>query len=131
MASFTQRLESAIDYLIILLQINAPKKTGNLALNAIRKAYDPVTSYPMIVIGGEIAPYAIYTNEPWIADKWNGAENPNLYWVQNTIEQAKPQLIMILSGEVTLDEVREWQGALNLNLDQQFSNLSASYMASQ
>lgn len=129
MATFTERLESAVDFLIILMQINAPKKTGNLALNAIRKAWDPVTGYPMIVIGGEPAPYAIYTNEPWVAEKWKGTINPNMYWVQKTIEQARPQLILILSGEVTIEEVQEWQGIQSQVLDQQFSDLASSNMA--
>ena len=47
-------------------------------------------------IGGEPAPYATYTNEPWISEKWNGKQNPNQGWIQNGISSALPTLQSIL-----------------------------------
>lgn len=105
MLTYAQRIEQAVDYLLLWLQIRAPKDTGNLALNGIRKAFDPETQTALIVIGGEVAPYAVYTNEPWIDDRWNGAQNPNQGWIQFAIEEARPVLIMILSGTMTQEDV--------------------------
>ena len=105
MLTYAQRIEQAVDYLLLWLQIRAPKDTGNLALNGIRKAYDPETQTALIVIGGEVAPYAIYTNEARIDDRWNGAQNPNQGWIQFAIEEARPVLIMILSGTMTQEDV--------------------------
>lgn len=119
--SYAARVEQAVDYLVILLKLRAPKKTGNLATNAIRKAWDGKSIYPIIVIGGEPAPYAIYTNEPWIADRWHGAVNPNMYWVQSAVEEARPILVSILSGEISEEDYSKMmetqQAALQGQLD--------------
>jgi len=41
----------------------------------------------------------------WIDDRWNGAQNPNQGWIQFAIEEARPVLIMILSGTMTQEDV--------------------------
>jgi len=103
MLTYRERLEQAADYLVLWLQLRAPKETWNLALNGIKKAYDEFGN-PQIVIGGELAPYAVYTNEPWISPKWNGAVNPNQGWIQSACQDAVPVLTVIMSGVMTVDE---------------------------
>ena len=103
MLTYRDRLEQAADYLVLWLQLRAPKDTWNLALNGIKKAYDEFGS-PQIVIGGELAPYAVYTNEPWISPKWNGKTNPNEAWIHRAIQDAVPILANIMSGVMTQEE---------------------------
>lgn len=71
------------------LKANAPYDTGNLAINSIRIMYD-TDGEVFVAIGGEIAPYAVYTNEKWISPKWNGKKNPNEKWIERSIEEAIP-----------------------------------------
>lgn len=107
------RYEAAADYLVVFLTLKAPNifwmSTGNLR-SSIRKAWNPELGHWQVVIGGEVAPYAIYTNEPWISPKWNGKENPNLYWVERALEEARTMLSMIVSGEVSEMELNQLQG---------------------
>lgn len=91
------RLDQAVQLLKNKLIVEAPFDTGNLALNAIRLIQDNGAWH--IVIGGEVAPYAPYTNE-----KWERGQNPNEGWIQRTIENAKPTLIKVLSGRITQEE---------------------------
>lgn len=124
--SYFARLDQAVDYLVLWLQIKGPKKTGNLTMNAIRKVYNPDNGLPMIVIGGELAPYAIYTNEPWLAKSWNGATNPNLYWIQKAVIEAQPTLIMIMSGAMTMNEYNEIMSGSSYDLSDSLNMLAAA-----
>ena len=78
-----------------VLQARAPYDTGNLAMNSIRIVGNSV------VIGGEIADYAPFTNEPW-----QGKKNPNEGWVQRSIEEALPLIQRVLSGRASDKDVR-------------------------
>lgn len=98
-----EKLEQATKYLQQALKINAPKDTGNLSLNAIRISQVSPNEF-RIIIGGEIAPYAVFTNEKWINRK---GVNPNQNWVERTLEQAKPFIAQIMSGAITLTEIEE------------------------
>jgi hypothetical protein len=102
--NYQARLEQATDYLVAHLKLRAPKETWNLTNNGIRKAWNPSASTWEIVIGGEPAPYAVYTNEPWISEKWHGAINPHQGWIQMAVEEAKPMLIAIMSGAISQEE---------------------------
>ena len=62
----------------------APKDTGNLAYNAIQVVY--INNVIKIYVEKNIAPYMLYTNEPWISPKWNGKKNPNEAWWNNLIQ---------------------------------------------
>lgn len=119
--TFNDKLEQASKYLQQVLKIFAPKDTGNLSLNAIRVVNVAPNKW-QIVIGGEIAPYAVYTNNKWIASRWAGKTNPNEGWVNKAIESAKPYLVQILSGAVDITEIEqailEQQGVLQDELDQ-------------
>jgi hypothetical protein len=98
-----EKLEQASRYLQSILKIFAPKDTGNLSLNAIRVVQVKPDEW-QIIIGGEIAPYAVYTNAEWQSQRWAGKRNPNEGWVNKAIESAKPNLILILSGTITPSE---------------------------
>lgn len=127
MLTYAQRLDQAADFLVLWLQVKAPKDTGNLALNAIRKAYDD-NGMPIIVIGGEVAPYAVFTNEPWIDDKWNGRQNPNQGWVQRAIEECVPTLQMMLSGSMTQEDFDALLQVQSITLQDQLDRRAISLM---
>ena len=127
MLTYAQRLDQAADFLVLWLQVKAPKDTGNLALNAIRKAYDD-NGMPLIVIGGEVAPYAVFTNEPWIDDKWNGAQNPNQGWIQRAIQEAAPTMRMMLSGTMTQDDIENLNRVASVSLQDQLDARAISLL---
>lgn len=129
MLSYFDRLEQTADFLLTWLQIKAPKRTFNLAVNGIRKAYDDITGYPIIVIGGETAPYAIYTNEPWIAERWMGKQNPNQWWIQNAILEVITTIQAIMSGEITHDDYMRITGTSDMLLNNQFQSAANQYKA--
>ena len=129
MLSYIDRLEQTADFLLTWLQIKAPKRTFNLAVNGIRKAYDDLTGYPIIVIGGETAPYAIYTNEPWIAERWMGKQNPNQWWIQNAILEVITTIQAIMSGEITHDDYMRITGTSDMLLNNQFQSAANQYKA--
>lgn len=110
MGAYLDRLDQAVDFLAMMLRLRAPKRSGTLAMDGIRKMWDQGNGLPYIVVGGEPAPYAVYTNEPWISDHWLNkrtgvmAVNPNQGWIQATCQEAKPTLIGILSGTMDPDE---------------------------
>jgi len=118
--TFNEKLEQASKYLQQVLKVFAPKDTGNLSLNAIRVVQVEPNKW-QIIIGGEIAPYAVYTDAEWVAPRWAGKRNPNQGWVNRAIDSAKPVLISILSGAITLTEIDsailEQKGILQSELD--------------
>lgn len=127
MLSYFDRLEQTADFLVLWLQVKAPKKSFNLTINGIKKAYDELTGYPIIVIGGESAPYAIYTNEPWIANRWNGKQNPNQEWIQNAIIEVIPTIQAIMSGIITQEDYTRITGTSEMMLNNQFQNTAIQY----
>lgn len=129
MLSYFDRLEQTADFLVLWLQVKAPKKSFNLTVNGIKKAYDELTGYPIIVIGGESAPYAIYTNEPWIANRWNGKQNPNQEWIQNAIIEVIPTIQAIMSGIITQEDYTRITGTSNMLLNNQFENAGIKYIS--
>ncbi len=87
-----------------LLRQLAPKDTGNLAFNAIRIEWHGKNEAQIYVDGDGldgIAPYMPFTNEPWVADKWKGAKNPNQGWWQKAIEQIINKLDREFGGEIS------------------------------
>ena len=54
--------------------------TGNMAFNSLRYKIkqNEITFY----IDEAIAPYVVYTNEPWLSPHWKGKKNPNEGWFQ-------------------------------------------------
>lgn len=103
MIGYEARLEQAVDYLVIWLKIKAPKDSGNLAVNGIKKVWNPGLSTWDIIIGGETAPYAVYTNGVWIN---RPGVNPNEGWIQEACVEASPVLKAILSGSIPEEDVK-------------------------
>lgn len=97
-------------------RIYAPKDSRTLSRDAIKSAYED--GMWQVVIGGELAPYAVYTNEAWISEKWKGAQNPNEGWIQNAIEAVRPAIIGIFEGTYTEEEIAEYQNKLNILADE-------------
>lgn len=91
-------VQEALKILKLVVQARAPYDTGNLALNSIRIVGNS------LYIGGEIADYAVFTNEPWSKGK-----NPNEGWVEKAIEEAKPIIQRVLSGKATLEDIEATQ----------------------
>lgn len=95
-------IREACNVLKLVLQARAPYDTGNLAINSIRIVGNS------IYIGGEIADYAIYTNEPWSKGK-----NPNEGWVQNAIKEAAPLIQRVLNGKATKKDIEQAKALYN------------------
>lgn len=104
-----EKSELAAQIVQTACKIFAPKDTGNLAINAIRCVYED--GLWQVVIGGELAPYAIYTNEPWIN---RGGKNPNEGWIERAIESVKPVLIGIFQDKYTLEEIQTYTNKLDV-----------------
>ena len=112
MASLTleQKTQLAAHIVETACRIYAPKDTGNLSLNAIRSVYED--GMWQVVIGGEVAPYAIYTNEEWI--NRGGKQNPNEHWIEKAIESVKSVIVNIFSGTYTIEQIQAYQSYLDL-----------------
>jgi hypothetical protein len=98
----TDRCYRAAEVLKSALVANAPKDTWNLALNSIRVVQENGSWY--VLIGGEIAPYAEYTNEAW-----KKGTNPNEGWIERSIEEVLPVITQIMSGALSEAEIDEWE----------------------
>ena len=100
-------LKVAAEFLKSCLQANAPYDTGNLALNSIRILYD-TNGDIFVAIGGEIAPYAVYTNEKWTSPKWKGKENPNENWIKRSIEETLPKIKEYISSQNSQEDFDQY-----------------------
>lgn len=77
----------------------SPIDTGNLKYNAIRYEFvDKDTC--KIYVDESIAPYMVYTNEPWISPKWNGKKNPNEKWFDKAVNSLVETIKMELGSHV-------------------------------
>ena len=75
-----------------------PYDTGNMH-NTIRvEAVSPTEV--RVIIGGDLAPYAPYTNEPWISERWRGKKNPNEGWIDNAVETFVQKTAKQLRGNI-------------------------------
>ncbi len=123
MIPYESRLEQAVDYLVLWFRIKAPKESGNLALNGIKKVWNPTIWSWDIVIGGELAPYAVYTNGIWVN---RPGINPNEGWIQDACMEARPVLVAILSGTITTDDYNKMLNKNKMRLDTQFIQMAES-----
>lgn len=86
-----------------MLRDLAPYDTGNLALNAIQMKV--ISSREVwIYVSETIAPYMVYTNEPWLADRWNGKKNPNEGWFEAAVDLISEALSDLMEGEVYVED---------------------------
>lgn len=82
-----------------MFQMVVPIDTGNMRYNATQFNTGGMGQYE-IIVNGDIAPYAVYTNEPWTSPKWNGKQNPNEGWIDDTVETIAEFLAFTLGGEL-------------------------------
>lgn len=61
-----------------------PYDTKNMQQNAFTMIQVAPNEYHFY-IDEKIAPYVFYTNEPWLAPKWNEKKNPNEHWWNDAI----------------------------------------------
>lgn len=63
-----------------------------------------------VTIGGEDAPYAVYTNERWIAPRWRGRDNPNEKWIDSGVHTFAILLAQQLKGDLSTRGTEErWE----------------------
>ena len=90
-----------------------PKKTGNLAYNAIKYKWNSPTQFEIYVDVGDTdafvagekflvgqAPYMPFTNEVWISPRWNGKKNPHQNWWNKEMESVIKYIARRLGGQV-------------------------------
>lgn len=78
-----------------------PASTGNMRFNAtIVRRISPNTVN--VMVDSSIAPYVVYTNEPWVSPKWKGRENPNEGWFERAVDAFARDLAAALGGKLTI-----------------------------
>lgn len=124
-ATLDERKWQAATLLTTILFKNAPKDKWNLALNGIRIVQDD--GEYTVVIGGEVAPYAKYTNEDWdeFEAPLKGKENPHKYWIQQSIEEAMPYIKSIFSANYSEADIKSVLEAYNKDIKNQYANKDA------
>ena len=80
------------------VQQHSPIDTGNLRYNAIKLEKEG-NDY-VIYVDQKIAPYMVFTNEPWISDKWGGKQNPNEGWFDKVAELVAKKIASALGGKI-------------------------------
>lgn len=86
---------SAVD----IVKSVSPVDTGNLKNNGVTYAFLDNDTF-MIKIDLAKAPYMPYTNEPWLAKRWNGKKNPNEGWWENAVKKVVEYIAQALGGEI-------------------------------
>lgn len=121
-ATLDERKWQAATLLTTVLVKNAPKDKWNLALNGIRIVQDD--GEYTIVIGGEVAPYAKYTNENWdeFEAPLKGNKNPNEGWIQKSIREAMPYIKSIFSADYSEADIKSVLEAYNNDIFKQRVN---------
>ena len=79
----------------------APKDTWNLAVNAL-KLEETETGY-VIYVDSAVAPYMVYTEEPWTSTRWNGKKNPNEGWFRRVADAVAVELAAALGGKIEVN----------------------------
>lgn len=121
-ATLDERKWQAATLLTTVLVKNAPKDKWNLALNGIRIVQDD--GEYIVVIGGEVAPYAKYTNEDWdeFEAPLKGKENPHKYWIQDAIKEVMPYIKCIFSANYSEADIKSVIDAYNKDIKNQYAN---------
>lgn len=82
-----------------IFQSMVPIDKGNLRNNATTLESMGNDTYK-IIVSGDIAPYNVFTNEPWLSPKWNGKKNPNEGWIESSTDLIAQILAAELGGEL-------------------------------
>lgn len=86
-----------------------PVDTGNMR-DTMRANKTGKNAYSVTINPDNLAYYAVYTNEKWIADRWNGRKNPNEKWIDSGVTTFAMYLAQSLGGELTTDGTTErWE----------------------
>lgn len=93
--------KAACEFAFETLRDLAPYDTGNLARNAIKLEFVS-RNVARIYVSEAIAPYMPYTNEPWVAKKWNGHKNPNEGWFDASANLIAESLGDLLGGNLNV-----------------------------
>lgn len=91
-----------------------PVDSGNMrdTMRAVKTARN---QYAVIINPDNLAYYAVYTNEKWISDRWNGRKNPNEKWIDSGVTTFAMYLAQALGGKLSTDGIQErWE---NKNYD--------------
>lgn len=72
--------------------------TGNLAFNALQ--YSIVGDTVDVYIDEDIAPYCVFTDEPWVSPYWHGKKNPNEGWWGRFCAEFSRRLAQKLRGKL-------------------------------
>lgn len=84
--------ELVVDVVVQGLKSRSPIRTGNLRFNSIkRKTFSENDVH--IYVNQKIAPYMVYTNEPWISPRWHGKKNPNEGWFDATAQMVAMDIL--------------------------------------
>lgn len=73
--------------------------TGNMALNAFKIEFLDDTTC-RVWVDKDIAPYVVYTDEPWTSPRWHGKKNPNEGWWDRAVEVFVSKIAQYLHGDV-------------------------------
>lgn len=76
-----------------------PYDTGNLAGNGITFKFVNERKFT-IYVNEKVAPYMVYTNEPWVSAYWRGKKNPNEGWWNNAVGVLVDLICNELKGRV-------------------------------
>lgn len=79
---------------------------GNMAFNSLKVHVFRMYNHTEIEIwmDEDIAPYVVYTNEPWLSPKWNGKKNPNEGWWEKFLNTLMTKVNEKVEGELTFQE---------------------------
>lgn len=76
--------------------------TGNMRRNATK--FEIINDKKFVVkVDSSVAPYAVYTNEPWQSPYWRGKQNPNEGWFQKAALAYAEALATALGGTIRSD----------------------------
>ena len=99
-----------IEECVALIKLRAPKRTGNLAYNAVKYGNTASHVWEIWVDGTPpdegVAPYMPYTNEPWVSEKWRNRKtgemrrNPNEGWFDRAVKECMELIAARLGGRL-------------------------------
>ena len=74
-----ERVAVTVEKVFNVIKDRSPYDTGNLKFNALQLQKTGPRSW-RIWVNENIAPYMVYTTEPWKSPRWKGKQNPNMDW---------------------------------------------------
>jgi hypothetical protein len=94
--------QTVCDLLVAVLRAHCPYDTGMLS-----RSIEQTSDFSAVLIGGENAPYAIYTNESWdlFQAPLHGKTNPNEGWIDMAVQEAIPYIRSALEGRTSEQEL--------------------------